>query len=502
MNNNLENLVKGVSDINMDKLDPNVSIDMEAPEFKDFAKSMVDYIADYLENIRDRRVLSDVKPGYLRPLIPDAAPETPESWEDVMKDIERVIMPGVTHWHSPKFHAYFPTANSYPAIVADMLSGAIACIGFSWIASPACTELEVVMLDWLGKMIGLPKEFLACSGGKGGGVIQGTASEATLVALLGAKAKKIEEIKKLHPDWSESTIISKLVGYSSSQAHSSVERAGLLGGVKLRGVPADKDNRLRGEALEAAIKKDLEDGLIPFYAVVTLGTTNTCAFDYLDECGPVGNKYGVWIHVDAAYAGAAFICPEYRHLMKGIETADSFNFNPHKWMLVNFDCSAMWLKDPSWVVNAFNVDPLYLKHDMQGSVPDYRHWQIPLGRRFRALKLWFVLRLYGVQNLQAHIRRHCGYATHFADLCRADDRFEIVGDVNMGLVCFRLKGPNEQSEKLLKHINGRGNIHMVPSKINDVYFLRMAVCSRFTKSEDMDYSWNEISEAANDICKE
>ncbi|XP_022223172.1 aromatic-L-amino-acid decarboxylase isoform X1 [Drosophila obscura] len=477
--------------------DPKVSIDMEAPEFKDFAKSMVDFIAEYLENIRDRRVLPEVKPGYLKPLIPDAAPEKPENWQDVMQDIERVIMPGVTHWHSPKFHAYFPTANSYPAIVADMLSGAIACIGFTWIASPACTELEVAMMDWLGKMIDLPSEFLACSGGKGGGVIQGTASESTLVALLGAKAKKVKEVQAQHPDWTEHTIIGKLVGYCSDQAHSSVERAGLLGGVKLRAVQSEK-SRLRGDALEKAIEQDLEDGLIPFYAVVTLGTTNSCAFDRLDECGPVGNKHNVWVHVDAAYAGSAFICPEYRHLMKGIETADSFNFNPHKWMLVNFDCSAMWLKDPSWVVNAFNVDPLYLKHDMQGSAPDYRHWQIPLGRRFRALKLWFVLRLYGVENLQAHIRRHCNFATQFGELCAADERFELAAEVNMGLVCFRLKGSNERNEALLKRINGRGNIHMVPAKIRDVYFLRMAVCSRFTQSEDMVYSWKEVSAAASE----
>lgn len=432
-------------------------------------------------------------------MIPETAPVKPESWQDVMADIERVIMPGVTHWHSPKFHSYFPTANSYPAIVADMLSGAIACIGFTWIASPACTELEVVMLDWLGKMLELPKEFLACSGGKGGGVIQGTASEATLVALLGAKAKKMKEVKAEHPDWDDMAIVSKLVGYCSAQAHSSVERAGLLGGIKLRSLKADSNNKLKGNTLEEAIKEDLAAGLIPFYVVATLGTTNTCAFDYLNEIGPVGNKYNVWVHVDAAYAGSAFICPEYRHLMKGIETADSFNFNPHKWMLVNFDCSAMWLKDPTWVVNAFNVDPLYLKHDMQGSAPDYRHWQIPLGRRFRALKLWFVLRLYGIENIQAHIRRQIGYAKQFETLCLNDSRFEVVDEVLMGLVCFRLKGANEQNEILLRQINARGNIHMVPSKIGDTYFLRMAVCSRYTLSEDMEYSWKEISAAADDV---
>ncbi|KAJ8969867.1 hypothetical protein NQ314_001551 [Rhamnusium bicolor] len=472
---------------------------MEANQFKDFGKEMIDYVAGYLENIRERRVVPTVEPGYLRPLIPANAPEKPDKWEDVMSDIERVIMPGVTHWHSPRFHAYFPTANSYPAIVADILSGAIACIGFSWIASPACTELEVVMLDWLGKMLDLPKEFLACSGGKGGGVIQGTASEATLVALLGAKARAIDRVKKEHPKMKDADIVSKLVGYTSSQSHSSVERAGLLGGVKLRSLQPDETNRLRGETLENAIKKDLEAGLIPFYAVNTLGTTSSCTFDRLDEIGPVCNEYNVWLHVDAAYAGSAFICPEYRYLMKGIERADSFNFNPHKWLLVNFDCSAMWLKDPSWLVNAFNVDPLYLKHEQQGAAPDYRHWQIPLGRRFRSLKLWFVLRLYGIENLQAHIRKQIELAHYFESLVRSDDRFEITEEVIMGLVCFRLKETNHVNEVLLKRLNGRGVIHLVPSKIRDIYFLRLAICSRYTEKSDIDISWKEVKETANEI---
>ncbi|XP_028128119.1 aromatic-L-amino-acid decarboxylase-like [Diabrotica virgifera virgifera] len=472
---------------------------MEANQFREFGKEMIDYVANYLENIRERRVLPTVEPGYLRPLIPETAPEKPDKWEDIMKDIERVIMPGVTHWHSPRFHAYYPTANSYPAIVADILSGAIACIGFTWIASPACTELEVVTLDWLGKMLGLPEAFLACSGGKGGGVIQGTASEATLVALLGAKARTIDRVKKERPELSETEIVGKLVGYTSSQSHSSVERAGLLGGVKLRSVQPDESNRLSGALLEKAIQEDIEAGLIPFYAVATLGTTSSCTFDRLDEMGPVCNNNNVWLHVDAAYAGSAFICPEYRYLMNGVEKADSFNFNPHKWMLVNFDCSAMWLKDPSWLVNAFNVDPLYLKHDQQGSAPDYRHWQIPLGRRFRSLKLWFVLRLYGVENIQAHIRKQIGLAHDFEALVRKDDRFEITEEVLMGLVCFRLKGSNETNETLLKRINGRGFIHLVPSKIRDTYFLRLAICSRMTEKSDIEGSWKEIRAAADEV---
>lgn len=477
--------------------------EMEANQFRDFGKAMIDYVANYLENIRERRVLPTVEPGYLRPLLPSEAPQKPDTWQEVMADIEKVIMPGVTHWHSPKFHAYFPTANSYPAIVADILSDGIACIGFSWIASPACTELEVVMMDWLGKMIGLPEEFLACSGGKGGGVIQGTASEATLVALLGAKARAIHHVKKEHPDWKDADIAEKLVGYTSSQSHSSVERAGLLGGVKLRGLPTDESNRLRGDTLERAIKEDREAGLIPFYVVATLGTTSSCTFDNLEEIGPVCNVNKVWLHIDAAYAGAAFTCPEYRYLMKGVEMADSFDFNPHKWMLVTFDCSAMWLKDPNWLVDAFNVDPLYLKHDQQGSAPDYRHWQIQLGRRFRALKIWFVLRLYGVENIQKHIRKQIGLAHHFEDLVKSDDRFEVTEEVLMGLVCFRLKGQsNEVNERLLKRINARGTIHLVPSKIREMYFLRMAVCSRLTEKEDMDSSWKEVRESADDILGE
>ncbi|KAG5880430.1 hypothetical protein JTB14_019940 [Gonioctena quinquepunctata] len=454
---------------------------MEANQFKDFGKEMIDYVAGYLENIRERRVLPTVEPGYLRPLIPETAPQKPDQWEDIMKDIERVIMPGVTHWHSPRFHAYYPTANSYPAIVADILSGAIACIGFTWIASPACTELEVVMLDWLGKMLGLPDAFLACSGGKGGGVIQGTASEATLVALLGAKARAIDKVKKEQPNLSDAEIVGKLVGYTSCQSHSSVERAGLLGGVQLRSLPTDDSNKVTGEILEKAIKEDIEAGLIPFYAVATLGTTSSCTFDKLDEMG------------------SAFICPEYRYLMTGVERADSFNFNPHKWLLINFDCSAMWLKDPSWLVNAFNVDPLYLKHDQQGSAPDYRHWQIPLGRRFRSLKIWFVLRLYGIDNLQAFIRKQIGLAHHFESLVRSDERFEITQEVTLGLVCFRLKGANETNETMLKRLNGRGVIHLVPSKIRETYFLRLAVCGRFTETSDIEISWKEIKATADDV---
>lgn len=465
---------------------------MDGDEFRRRGKEMVDYVADYLENIRSRKVLPDVYPGYLRPLIPDEAPEEPDTWQEVMQDVDRVIMPGITHWHSPHFHAYFPTGNSYPAICADILSDAIGCIGFTWISSPACTELEVVMLDWLGKLLNLPEEFLACSGGDGGGVIQGTASEATFVALLAAKKLIIKRWKEEDPLCDDHSIGSRLVAYASDQSHSSAERAGLLGQVNIRLLPADENSSLRGYTLQKAIQEDKAKGKIPFLVIATLGTTSSLGFDNLLEIGPISTQEGLWLHVDAAYAGSAFICPEYRYLLDGVEHADSFNFNPHKWMLVNFDCAAMWVKNSRHLTEAFMVDPLYLKHDQQGQVPDYRHWHIPLGRRFRSLKLWFVLRLYGAQKLRDFLRHQIQLAYRFKELVESDERFEIIGEVIMGLVCFRLKGANDENEKLLKAINDGGQIHIVPAMVKEQYILRFAICSRFTTECDIEFAWKEI----------
>ncbi|RWS24794.1 aromatic-L-amino-acid decarboxylase-like protein, partial [Leptotrombidium deliense] len=300
---------------------------MNSNEFRTAAKQLVDYIADYIDNIRERPVLPSVQPFYIRSLIPECAPEEGEQWQQVFEDIEKIIMPGMTHWHSPRFHAYFPTANSYPAILADMLSSTLACIGFTWLASPACTELEMQMMDWFARMLDLPHHFLFSSGGNGGGVIQGTASEATLVALLGARNKAMA----IHKN--KENVLSKLVAYASQQSHSSVERAALLGAVTIRLLPTDENLSLRGDALVAQIESDLKDGLIPFFVVATLGTTNS---------DNTGEKYGLWLHIDAAYAGSSFICSEFRHYLNGVEFAESFNLNPHKWLLVNFDCSTMW----------------------------------------------------------------------------------------------------------------------------------------------------------------
>ncbi|XP_078572464.1 aromatic-L-amino-acid decarboxylase-like isoform X3 [Branchiostoma floridae x Branchiostoma japonicum] len=380
-----------------------------------------------------------------------------------------------------------------------MLSGAIGCVGFSWAASPACTELETVVLDWLGRMLQLPECFLSGTSGEGGGVIQGTASEATLVALLAARSKAVQKFKSDRPEMSDHDIMGKLVIYTSDQAHSSVERAAMLGAVSCRKLQTDEDLALRGAVLQAAVQEDRAQGLLPFFVVATLGTTPSCAFDNLQELGPVCREEVMWLHVDAAYAGSAFICPEYRPLLDGVEFADSFNFNPHKWMRVNFDCSAMWIRNRADIVDAFNLDPLYLKHDNQGLVTDYRHWQIPLGRRFRSLKLWFVLRMFGVKGLQEHIRKQVGLAKEFETLVRSDERFEVTAKVVLGLVCFRLKGSNDVNELLLKKINDGKKIYLVPSQMRGAYFLRFAVCAATTASQDVSYAWEIISQLAGDV---
>ncbi|XP_036183120.1 aromatic-L-amino-acid decarboxylase isoform X2 [Myotis myotis] len=417
---------------------------MDASEFRRRGREMVDYIADYIEGIEGRQVYPSVEPGYLRPLIPSCAPQEPDAYEDIMKDVEKVIMPGVTHWHSPRFFAYFPTASSYPAMLADMLCGAIGCIGFSWAASPACTELETVMLDWLGKMLRLPEAFLAEKGGAGGGVIQGSASEATLMALLAARSRATRRLQAARPGLTEAAVMEKLVAYASDQAHCSVERAALIGGVKFKAIPSDGKFAMRASALQEALQQDKAAGLVPFFF------------------------------------------------------ADSFNFNPHKWLLVNFDCSAMWVRKRADLTGAFKLDPVYLRHGHQdsGLITDYRHWQLPLGRRFRSLKMWFVFRLYGVTGLQAHIRKHVQLAREFEAAVQRDPRFEICAEVTLGLVCFRLKGSNKLNEDLLDRINGAKEIHLVPCHLRDKFVLRFAICSRAAESAHVQQAWAHIQALA------
>uniref|UniRef100_A0A667WQ28 Histidine decarboxylase n=1 Tax=Myripristis murdjan TaxID=586833 RepID=A0A667WQ28_9TELE len=325
---------------------------MQAEEYNRRGKELVDYITEYLGSIRERKVIPDVKPGYMKELLPDSAPTEPEEWETIFKDIERVIMPGVVHWQSPHMHAYYPSLTSWPSMLGDMLADAINCIGFTWASSPACTELEMNVMDWLCKALGLPSFFLHHHpDSRGGGILQGTVSESTLVALLAARKDKILHL--------------------TTSAHSSVEKAGLISLVKIRFLPTDEQFSLRGDTLKQAIQEDRSNGLVPVMLCATLGTTGVCAFDKISELGPVCAEEGLWLHVDAAYAGSAYFCPELRWSLEGIEYAHSFVFNPSKWMMVHFDCTAFWVKDKYKLQQTFSVDPVYLRHENSQAATDF-----------------------------------------------------------------------------------------------------------------------------------
>ncbi|KYN29190.1 Histidine decarboxylase [Trachymyrmex cornetzi] len=474
---------------------------MDIEEFRVRGKEMVDYICEFMSNIHNRRVTPDIGPGYLRPLLPSGPPNDPESWDEIMKDVESKIMPGITHWQHPRFHAYFPSGNSFPSILGDLLSDAIGCIGFSWAASPACTELETIVLDWYAKAIGLPTEFLS-EQKVGGGVIQGSASECILVTMLAARTQVIKKLKEQEntPNKEDSAFLPRLVAYCSTESHSCVEKAAMISLVKLRVLEPDDKAALRGKRLELAIKQDVENGLVPFYVSATLGTTGSCAFDNLVEIGPVCQLYpNIWLHVDGAYAGNAFICPEMRPFMDGIEHADSFNTNPNKWLLVNFDCSCLWVRNRVKLTSALVVDPLYLQHARSGESIDYRHWGIPLSRRFRALKLWFVMRSYGISGLQKYIRNHIRLAKRFEAHMKKDKRFEILNDVRVGLVCFRLKESDEMNQELLANINASGRLHMIPARVMDKYILRFCVTKEDATEDDIDYALSVIEEHATEV---
>ncbi|KFO37465.1 histidine decarboxylase isoform X1 [Fukomys damarensis] len=470
---------------------------MEPEEYRRRGREMVDYISQYLSTVRDRRVTPDVQPGYLRELLPESAPEEPDSWDSIFGDIERVIMPGVVHWQSPHMHAYYPALTSWPSLLGDMLADAINCLGFTWASSPACTELEMSMMDWLARMLGLPHHFLhGHPGSQGGGVLQSTVSESTLIALLAARKNKILELQRSEPDVDESSLNARLVAYASDQAHSSVEKAGLISLVKMKFLPVDNNFSLRGDALQRAIEEDRRRGLVPVFVCATLGTTGVCAFDCLSELGPVCAREGLWLHVDAAYAGTAFLCPEFRGFLQGIEFADSFTFNPSKWMMVHFDCTGFWVKDKMQLQQTFGVNPVYLRHANSGSTTDFMNWQIPLSRRFRSIKLWFVIRSFGVKNLQAHVRHGTEMAKVFESLVRNDPFFEIPAKRHLGLVVFRLKGPNCLTESILKEIAKDGRLFLIPATIQNKLIIRFTVTSQFTTKDDILRDWNLIRDAA------
>ncbi|XP_067950306.1 aromatic-L-amino-acid decarboxylase-like [Watersipora subatra] len=466
---------------------------MDANDFRKAGKEMIDYMADHIEGLAQHPVVPSVKPGFLINQLPNSAPNEGECFDKIMEDVKKLIIPGMTHWQHPDFHAYFPAGNSFPSILGEMLESALGCIGFSWAASPSCTELEIQIMDWLGQAIGLPENFLHSSG-TGGGVLQGSASESVLVAMIAARTKAFKKHRLCSG--------TRLVAYCSNLAHSCVEKAALICNVRLHQLEPGTDYSLDGETLRKAMERDVNDNLIPFFVCATIGTTSVCSFDNMASISSVLTRLAleVWLHVDSAYAGNAFICPEFQHLLlDGIEAVDSLEFNANKWMLTNFDCGCMWVKDRLALENSLCVDPLYLKHDHQHLTTDFRNWGIPLSRRFRALKLWFVIRTYGICGLQKYIREHVRLAKRFTKSLLKDKRFEQIGRTYMGLICFRLRGENGLNERLLSVINSSGQLFMVPANVKDKYVIRFCVCSPKANDREMDRAWSIIANAADRV---
>ncbi|KAE7997899.1 hypothetical protein FH972_002492 [Carpinus fangiana] len=442
-------------------------------------------------------------PGYLRGILPDSAPNHPESLEDIFNDVRAKILPGVTHWQSPNFFGYYPSNSSIAGFLGEMLSAGLNIVGFSWITSPAATELEMTVLDWLAKLLKLPDDFL--SAGEGGGVIQGTASEAVLVVLLAARDRILRRVGK--------KALEKLVVYASDQTHSALQKACQIGGIhpeNCRFLKTDSsiNYALSPDVLREAIAHDVSNGLIPFFLCATVGTTSSTAVDPLLFLGKTAKSNGMWFHVDAAYAGSACICPEYRHHIDGVEEADSFNMNAHKWFLTNFDCSALWVKDRNALVQSLSTNPEFLKNkaSQANMVVDYKDWQIPLGRRFRSLKLWMVLRLYGIENLQCYIRNHINLAKHFEGLVAQDPRFEVVTPRVFSLVCFHLL-PSQNNEDhgnklnhdLLDAVNSTGKIFISHTVLSGKYILRFAVGAPLTEERHITSAWKVLQEEASTL---
>jgi len=472
------------------------SFHMSPDDFRRHGHAVIDWIADYYSRIESFPVLSRVQPGQIRASLPPSAPVRGEEFDAILKDVEKLILPGITHWQSPNFYAYFPCNASGPAILGDLLSSGFGVQGMLWATSPACTELETHVLDWLVPMLGLPEKFLSTS--TGGGVIQDTASSSSLCALLAGRERATQYLSN------RQGCNGKLVAYCSTQTHSSVEKAAKVAGLgaeNLRAIAVHQNFAMRPDELSRQIGQDKADGRIPCFVCATVGTTSSNAIDPVPEIASVCREHGVWLHVDAAMSGTAALCPEFRHTHQGVEFADSYCFNPHKWMFTNFDCDVFYIADRKALIQTLSVLPEYLRNQAteSGAVIDYRDWHIPLGRRFRALKLWFVIRHYGIEGLQHHVRQHVALAQQFAEWVRQDDRFELAAPVPLNLVCFRLKAGDAANQALLGHLNRSGELYLTHTKLNDRFALRLSVGQTNTQERHVKKAWELIQKAAESV---
>ncbi|WCJ43637.1 Tyrosine decarboxylase [Euphorbia peplus] len=480
---------------------------LDPKTLSDESKLVTDFIVDYYNNIEKHPVQSQVQPGYLSSQISNSAPYHPESLEQILKDVNDCILPGLTHWQSPNFFAYFPANASNAGLLGDMLCSGLNVVGFNWISSPAATELESHVIDLMGSMLKLPSSFLFS--GNGGGVLHGSTCEAIVCTLVAARDKALEMF-----GWDQ---ITKLVVYASDQTHSTLHKGAKLVGIpswNIRSIPTLVSNgfSLSPETLEEAIENDISSGFRPLFLCGTVGTTACGAVDPIKELGQIANKYNIWFHIDAAYAGSACICPEFRHYLDGVELADSISMNPHKWFLTNMNCCCLWLKQPHFLIESLSTSPEYLRNSATESntVIDYKDWQLALSRRFIALKLWIVIRRHGLSNLMCHIRSDVMLAKRFETLVKMDKRFEIVVLRKFALVCFRLKpnimigmssDVNELNEKLLAAVNNSGRAFMIHGVVGDMYFIRCSIGSTLTEEKHVDALWNLIQTNADMLLK-
>ncbi|KAL4807893.1 pyridoxal phosphate-dependent transferase [Aspergillus unguis] len=509
---------------------------MDRDEFRTAAHAAIDDIIGYFDNIPNQRVLPTIKPGYLRPQIPSSPPSDPEPWSSIQADIDSKIKPGLTQWQSPNFMAFFPATVSYPSILGEMYSAAFNAPAFNWLCSPACTELETVVMDWMAQALALPECFLSTSANKGGGVIQMSASDVVATVMIAARERRVhsqaksEGLKEGTAEYEDRVmdLRPRLVALSSSQAHSSTAKAALLAGTRYRSIAVQLGNEmsLTGEELRAMLEKLDEDNLTPYFITLCFGSTNSCAVDRFKEILAVLKEkpqwQKIWVHIDAAYAGAALIADEWQYIAKDFaEGVDSFNLNMHKWLLVNFDASLLYVRNRHDLTDFLDITPAYLRNPFSesGQVIDYRNWSIPLGRRFRALKIWFVMRSYGLTGLKEYVRKGITLGETFADLVRSrSDLFEIVTKPAFGLTVLRVRGSakaqngtvngsvvakDEKADAVTKEvyetINACGEIFVTSTVMADIYAIRVVSANERAEEKYIRRAFDILVETAEEV---
>lgn len=472
---------------------------MKPEEFRRHAHELVDWMADFLEKVETLPVRSRSAPGEIAARLPAGPPTQGEAMEEIFADFERDILPGVTHWQHPRFFAYFPANSSPPSVLAEMLTATLGAQCMLWQTSPAASEMEDRMLDWLRQMIGLPQGFV--------GVIQDSATSATLVALLCARERATGWRANQEGLGSLGAAGTALTVYVSEEAHSSIEKGLKVAGYgreALRKIAADEEFTMIASELESAIEEDLAAGRTPACVVASLGGTGVGAVDSLVELGEICQRHGIWLHVDAAWAGSACILPEVRGILDGVERADSFVFNAHKWLFTNFDCAAYFVRDPEALERTLALVPEYLKSPQGRQVTDYQNWSVPLGRRFRALKLWFVIRSYGVEELQRMVRNHIRWAEELFQQVAAEPHFEILSPLRFSLFTFRHHpvGMNdeaaldEHNAELVRRINDDGRIYLTQNRVRGKFAIRFVVGQTWTERRHVQEAWAVIRELA------